>query len=85
MAQALKNEPTGSSPKELNALRKEAAELYRRGRIKSACFVQEQLIERAGATARRDDHALLSLYHYSAGMEKEAADILENALERLAT
>ncbi len=67
---------------DVRALRAEAAELYRRGRIKSACAAQEGLVRQLGVAASRDDYALLSLYHFSAGMEKAAADIIEEALER---
>lgn len=39
-------------------------------------------MEQLGPGATRDDYALLSLYHFSAKMEKAAADIIEEALER---
>lgn len=56
--------------------RRTARDLAGSGRLRDAIAVMQSLVAEAGDTPNRDDHALLSLYHFNAGEPIEAAKIL---------
>lgn len=56
--------------------RRTARDLAGSGRLRDAIAVLRSLIAETGDNPNRDDHALLSLYHFNAGQPIEAAKIL---------